>query len=102
MGRPGLGDPVGVQDDDVVGLKHERLVAQLGVLEDAQERARPADRPHVAVGAQQQRQRMAGARQHEHGAVSTSKRPRARVQNSARGVSRRSIASLSRLRMWLG
>ena len=58
--RVGVGEAVGVEHQGVAGLELERVVDEVGIVLEAEQQARPAERLDRPVGAQEQRQRVAG------------------------------------------
>ena len=60
-----LGDPVGVEDEDVVGLQLDHDVGEQRVGVGAEQRAEPADLLDAAVAVDDQRQRVPAAGQLE-------------------------------------
>ena len=84
VGGGRLDHPVGEQDERVAGVQHERLLADLRVLEDPQQRAGTPGRLDPAVGAQHEWQRVAAGR-HRRRDVALARRERD-VEDGAEAV----------------
>ena len=104
VGPARVGDAVGVEDERVAGAQRDVGDRPAALGERAEQRARPPDRSHLAVGRDQQRRRMPGADDLQADARrAVGRRPHARRRprcrsGAARGRSRasRSAAAASR------